>query len=203
VALRVRELMSRPAVIVRPDTSVKQVAALLVRRQISVVPVVDDDGRLVGIVSEADLIPRHDAVESRGEFEHVEQLLDFLPRTAADVMTRTVLTVPEDADVTKAARIMLEEHVKQAPVVRDGKVVGIVSRRDLLRPLARSDAEIRAEVAGLLDDELLGLGEVAVAMLPGGVVRLRGPTEPWQRRLAEVLAGSVPGVTAVVFADPP
>jgi CBS domain-containing protein len=195
--------MSRPVITVRPDTSVKQVAALLVQQQISAVPVVDDAGRLVGIVSQADLVPRHGALQSRGEFEHVEQLLDFLPRTAADVMTRAVLTVPEDADVTQAARIMLDEHVKQVPVVRDGKVVGIISRRDLLRPLARSDAEIRAEVAALLDDELLGLGKVAVAMLPGGVVHLSGLTEPWQRRLAEVLAASVPGVTAVVFAEPP
>jgi len=196
------DVMSSPVVTVGPGMPVKEVAALLVRHSISAVPVVDAAGTLLGIVSEADLVPLQAVPESRGRFQRSDELLRYLPRTAADAMTRDVVTLPEDADVAQAALLMLERAVKRIPVVRDGRVTGIVSRRDLLRALARSDAEVRAEVEDLLDEEQLQLGGVDVSVA-GGIVSLAGLAGAGGRRAAEILARSVPGVVAVTFADRP
>jgi len=196
------DVMSSPVVAVGPGMPVKEVAALLVRHSISAVPVVDAAGTLLGIVSEADLVPLQAVPESRGRFQRFDELLRYLPRTAADAMTRDVVTLPEDADVAQAALLMLERAVKRIPVVRDGRVTGIVSRRDLLRALARSDAEVRAEVEDLLNEEQLQLGGVDVSVA-GGIVSLAGLAGAGGRRAAEILARSVPGVVAVTFADRP
>jgi len=196
------DVMSSPVVTVGPGMPVKEVAALLVRHSISAVPVVDAAGTLLGIVSEADLVPLQAVPESRGRFQRFDELLRYLPRTAADAMTRDVVTLPEDADVAQAALLMLERAVKRIPVVRDGRATGIVSRRDLLRALARSDAEVRAEVEDLLNEEQLQLGGVDVSVA-GGIVSLAGLAGAGGRRAAEILARSVPGVVAVTFADRP
>jgi CBS domain-containing protein len=116
-------------------------------------------------------------------------------------MTRHVVALPEDATVAEAASLMVERAVKRIPIVRDGRVTGIISRRDLLRALARPDAAIRAEVEELLDERVLQLGEVRVAVL-GGVAHLSGPPDRGGQRLAEVLVRSVPGTVGVTFDDP-
>jgi CBS domain-containing protein len=90
--------------------------------------------------------------------------------------------------------------VRSIPVLRGGRLTGIVSRRDLLRALARSDAELRAEVEEQLADPNLLLGAVGVAV-DGGVVRLTAARDRTTRQLAGVLARSVPGLVAVSFAD--
>jgi CBS domain-containing protein len=199
--LCVKELMSSPVVTVPPELPVKQVAALLVERCISAVPVLDARGQLVGIVSEADLVPLQAAPQRSRRFPHPDRLLEFLPDTAGEAMTRHVVALPEDATVAEAASLMVERAVKRIPIVRDGRVTGIISHRDLLRALARPDAAIRAEVEELLDERVLQLGEVRVAVL-GGVAHLSGPPDRGGQRLAEVLVRSVPGTVGVTFADP-
>jgi CBS domain-containing protein len=199
--LCVKELMSSPVVTVPPELPVKQVAALLVERCISAVPVLDARGQLVGIVSEADLVPLQAAPQRSRRFPHPDRLLEFLPDTAGEAMTQHVVALPEDATVAEAASLMVERAVKRIPIVRDGRVTGIISHRDLLRALARPDAAIRAEVEELLDERVLQLGEVRVAVL-GGVAHLSGPPDRGGQRLAEVLVRSVPGTVGVTFADP-
>jgi CBS domain-containing protein len=201
MVMRVKQIMSSPVVAVAPGTPVKEVAATLVARGVSAVPVVRADGSLAGIVSEGDLVPLQAMPEPGGRFGRVERLLDFLPRTAADAMTRRVVTISEDADAASAARLMLEHAVRSLPVVRDGRMTGIVSRKDLLRVLARSDTALRAEVEELLEDRNLLLGGAVEVAVSGGIVRLCGPRDPVTRRLAGVLARSVPGVVGVSFAD--
>ncbi|MGH2655556.1 MAG: CBS domain-containing protein [Actinomycetota bacterium] len=195
--MRVKDIMATPVVTVTPNQALKEVAALLVERGISAVPVVDQNDQLVGIVSERDLIPLETTPEPRSRILPVKGRR-HVPTTVAEVMTPDVVTLPESADAAEAARLMLDRGVKRIPIVKGPRVVGIVSRRDLLRVLARTDREIRAEIEELLDDEILMLGRFR-AQVANGVVTLSGPADERSRRLAEVLARSVPGVLAVRF----
>jgi len=193
--MRVRDVMSSPVITVPPDKRLKEVAELLVTHGISAVPVVDD-GELVGIVSEADLVPLELAPDPRA---HLAPLADppvDLPRVAAEVMTRAVVALHEDADTAQAGRLMLDRRIKSIPVVRGRQVVGIVARRDLLEVLARRDQDIARDLEALLASELGATGPFRVAVRDG-IARLTGPTDPTSRRLATLLARDVPGVVAV------
>lgn len=195
--MRTKDIMTTPVVTVGPERPPKDVAELLVERGISAVPVIDENERLVGIVSEADLVVLETVPGP------TSRILPLRPRrkvptTVAEVMTREVITLPGSADAAEAARLLLDHDVRRIPIVEEGRVVGIVSRRDLLRVLARSDREILREVEELLDDEILMLGRFR-AQVADGVVTLSGPADERSRRLAEVLARSVPGVLAVRF----
>jgi len=200
--MRAAEIMTTGVVTVRPSTHVKDVAALLVARGINAAPVVDEHGELVGIVSEADLV----MLEGQPDpLRHAIPAADLggrkdAPRTAGQVMTRRVVALPEDSDVAEVARLMLERRIKQIPIVSGNRVVGIVSRRDILKVLARSDTDIHVELEDLLDDEIRMIGRFR-AEVSDGVVTLRGPDDAESRRLVELLARSVPGVIAVRFAD--
>jgi CBS domain-containing protein len=200
--MRIGEIMTTGVVTVRRETAIKEVASLLVERRINAVPVVEQDQRLVGIVSEGDLIrlergpdPLQHAIP--GRYRH-----EPMPAIAGDVMSHKVIALQEEADVGEAARLMVERRIKQIPVVRDGRVVGIVARRDLLRVLARSDDEIQRELEELLEEEAEALGRFR-ADVSGGVAILRGPGERGRRRLAESIARSVPGVASVRFEEQP
>jgi CBS domain-containing protein len=120
--VKVTEVMSRKVVTVTADTHVKEAGRLLVELGISALPVVDAKGVLVGIVSKSDMAPTTKASTAMA---------------VADVMTTDVLTVAANSEVSKAARIMLESGVERLPVVHGRRVVGIVSRGDLVRVLAR------------------------------------------------------------------
>lgn len=198
--MRARDIMTTEVVTVGPTTPVKAAAALLVERGISAVPVVDEDGALLGIVSEADLVGLETDLDPRAHVIPPSHHERYVPATVQEIMTREVVAASEDADAAELARLMLERRVKRIPIVSGNRVVGIVSRRDLLRVLARSDEAIRGEVEELLDDEILMIGRFAVEV-SNGVVGLTGPHDPASRRLAELLARSVPGVLAVRFAD--
>lgn len=191
--------MSQPVITVAPGTPLKEVAAILVGHGISAAPVVTESGELVGIVSESDLLH----LEAPDPRRHIApQPPGGAPlRTAADAMTREVVALPEDADVAEVARAMLDRGVKRIPILSAGRITGIVSRRDILKVLARSDGEIRDELQELLDDEVEILGRFE-SRVSEGIVTLRGPRERAGRRLAELLARSVPGVVAVRFEDP-
>jgi CBS domain-containing protein len=193
--MRVREVMSSPVVTVTPDTAVKAAGRLLVERGFTALPVVDA-GKLVGIVSEADLIPLESRPDPRS---HILPLDDSggVPHMVAEVMTREVVVLPPDADAALAVRAMLARGLRSIPVAAGGELVGIVTRRDLLRVLARSDEEIRRELAALLAQELPD--EPITLAVVDGVVTLTftGGPAPHDRRLAELLASTMPGVLSV------
>jgi CBS domain-containing protein len=182
--MRTRDIMTSPVVTVTPDTSLKDVARILVERGINSVPVVDAAGRLCGIVSEADLLAL-EAASSRGS----------PPHTVKEVMSKSVYTLAEDTDAAAAARMMLRHRLKSVPVVAGDRVVGIVARRDLLRLVARGDDDIRADLQARLANELelLQCLEVEVA---DGVVTVAGAGELGRQLLAG-LARTVPGVVEV------
>ena len=179
--------MSRPVITVRPDCSIKAAAELLMEHDISAMPVTGAKGQLVGIVSEGDLL----TIEARPD----------PPQKVAGVMTRRVRSVPADCEVSQAARILLEDEYRHVPVVNNGRVVGIVSRRDLVKVLARRDEMIKSEITRRLRDLGLetSLGEVGVDV---GVVTIQLDDEGSKRRLAESIAVGVPGVFEVRFLDP-
>ncbi len=144
-----RDIMTRPVVTVRPETSLAEVARALVEHRIGCVPVTDEQGRLRGIVTQTDF-----AAKERGAPFSVETLPQLFSRlmpreaveraheearttTAAEVMISGVITAEEDTPAEEVARRMLHYDIEHIPVVRDGVPVGIVSRHDLLRMIAR------------------------------------------------------------------
>lgn len=182
----VRDVMTVGVVTVTPDTPVKEVASLLVGARVSGVPVVDG-GRVVGIVSESDILPLHEGAPG-----HRVQ-------TAADVMTRKVVTLVEGMTVTEAARVLQRHRIKRAPVTRGESLVGIVTRADLLRPYLRTDAEILAEIEESVLARALGLSPRDVrTRVSDGVVRVEGriPSERIRAILLRLLR-SVDGVVDV------
>ena len=180
--------MTSPAITVTPQTHCKDAAALLVRHRISALPVVDATGSLVGVVSEADLLPLEATPDPRAQAMP-------LPRTVEDVMTPEVHTVDEDTDLGMVARRMLEVHVKRFPVLRGEQVVGVVSRHDLVKVIARKDAEVECAVNTTLLEEGVRLTSIGVHVRDG-VVDLCGD-DAETLRVAAILARSVPGVLDV------
>lgn len=181
--LRARDIMTTPAYTVSPETPVPEIARLLVERRISGVPVVDPEGRLVGIVTEADLLRR----EAQPMPEARRGFLSFLwrnPKLRAgrtvrveEVMTRDVVTATEETSVRELARQMILRKINRIPIVRGGRVVGIVTRNDVLKVFARADAELVAEVRRVLAEELgIDLSRVTVEA-DGGTIRIRGEVD--------------------------
>ncbi len=146
-----KDIMTSPAVIVAPQASVAEVSALLVSRRISAVPVCNPDGSLAGLISEADIIrPFRESVRLRqnwwlgllAEGEDLSQeFLDYLlqdTRPAADLMAHYVITADEQTTLPQIAELMTSHGVKRIPILRDGRVTGIVSRSDLVAAIARA-----------------------------------------------------------------
>ena len=190
----VGELMTRSVVTTSPETSIRDAIRRLNRHNITAMPVLDDDNRLVGIVSEADLL--RDAVvdDPRSSARPRETWVEPPPSTVADVMSQHVVSVAENADVAYAARLMLETGVKSIPVVHEDLVVGMVSRRDLIHALATTDDRIKQQMESLLLEAELPEWKVSV---DDGNVVLAGPDDARDAKVAETLARTVPGVTAV------
>lgn len=188
----VREVMSAPAVTVGQSTPVKDALRLLDQCSVTAMPVVDVRGRIVGVVSEADLIRDAVRIDVRTHQIPQEDTLDH-PRRVEDVMSLFLLTVDADADLTEAVDLMTTSAAKSLPVVDGGRVVGVVSRSDVIHVLARSDQQIRAEV----DDLLRSAGTDWEVEVRDGIVDVSGPADDAQRRVAQAVAGSVTGVIAV------
>lgn len=181
--MRLRDVMSVGVVAVPSRTTVKEAAGLMVGAKVSGLPVVDD-GLLVGIVTESDLQPVHEGAPGRRV------------QTVGDLMTRKVVTLVEDMTVTSAARVLERHGVKRAPVMRGDRLVGIISRCDLLRPYLRTDSEILAEVEEAV---IAGIGERASRIDPvveEGVVTLAG--EVVSERARSILVRLARGVDGVV-----
>jgi len=201
--------MSAAVVTVRPETSVKDVARLLAERKISGIPVVSGDDEVVGVISEADLL-----VKEAGRTPRRGSVLGSLlgsrrpggrrkleARLAGEAMTSPPITIAPYSAIATAAETMLAHGVKRLPVVRADRLVGIVSRSDLMRALARSDHEVAADVREQIESLLALAGEFAdfsqlTLAVHDGEVRLSGRVR--RRTVAEVLPAVVARVAGVV-----
>jgi CBS domain-containing protein len=199
--VKVREIMSRPVFTVSAGTGIKAAATLLAEHGVSALPVVNGKGELVGIVSEADLISIETRPDPRTQAMPLAPTAGSSPKTVAEVMTREVITVSSGSEVSQAARIMLDAGIKRVPVLEGRRVVGILSRRDLIKVIARSDGDIEGEIERRFRElglNVLGRGGVSVA---AGIATLRvDGSGASDRRLAESVALMVPGVLEVRFA---
>lgn len=208
--LKVRDVMTPELVTVRPTTPIKEVARLLIEHDISGMPVVEDNGHVVGVVSEGDLIVKEqgaDPVERRalarifGESPATRaQLAKVLALTAGDAMTAPAMTISADAFVAEAAAMMARSQVNRLPVVEGDVLTGIVSRADVVRAFARTDEELAEAVRqdALYRTLWLDPGMFDVVVM-NGRVRIRGQVERRSEAdLIERITALVPGVTGVI-----
>jgi CBS domain-containing protein len=221
--MRAMDVMTTDVIAVNPDTTVQALATLLAERGISGAPVVDSSERLVGIVSEGDLLHRAEIGTARRHRERRRSwwLDDFASdlareyvkshaRTVKDIMTRDVVTVTEDTDLGDVAALLEAKRIKRVPVIRDGKVIGIISRANLVRALGATkgappregegdDRTIRAQLLAELGRE-----EWAKVWPEDIIVRDRvvhfwlSSDEPEEKKQAlRVAAETIPGIRGV------
>lgn len=190
-------VMTTDLVTVKPDTEFKDIAALLASAGISAVPVVDAARGLVGVVSEADLLPREEAVNTgirdRGRRRKADALL------ARDLMTSPVRTVDVDEALPEVARQLAAHHLRRLFVLRDGKLAGVIARRDLVAVFLRPDDEIRAEIETEVFGDALGAepGSYSVTVADGCVTLLGRLSRSTATLIAADLTARVPGVLEV------
>jgi CBS domain-containing protein len=203
--------MTTDVVTARLETTYKRLVEKMLDRRVSGVPVVDDDGRLLGIVTEADLVDKQAYGNApEGLLGMLRQVVFGPPSevaekawalTAGGLMTADVHTATPDEDVTHAARRLLEHNFKRLPVVTaDGLVVGIVSRRDLLAAFARSDEQIAGDVRRTLADPLAVPEDARIEDIHvrDGRVVLRGSVDrPSDVDVVSAAVRRVPGVITV------
>jgi len=216
--MRAMDVMTRDVITVGPNTSISEIAELFLRRRISGVPVVDGNGKLLGLVSEGDLVRR---VET-GTDPRYSWWLDLLTESseraasyaktrgkkAQDVMTTNVVTATETTALRDIAGLMERHRIKRVPIVRDGKIVGIVSRANLIQGLAshgdlekvpsRADEAIRDSVLRELN------AQTWTSMLTKNIVVTDGIVHLWgfvrseeERRAIKVAAENAPGAKGV------
>ena len=198
----VKDVMTADVVAVRPGTTFKELAAALRQYRVSGFPVVDDAGRVTGVVSEADMLAKEALAEPglvTGLMHHSD-VRKAEGLTAGDLMTRQVVTVSPDDPVEQAARMMHFLRVRQLPVVNSGgELVGIVSRSDVLSVFDRPDEDIRKDIVDtmLLHEFLIDPRQFRVTV-KAGVVTMEGTPETAALGRALVRkARHVPGVVAV------
>lgn len=200
----VAAVMTTQVVTVGPDSLYKDVVERLRTRKVSAVPVVDSEDRVIGVVSEADLLVKEERPDGGpgGPLLHPHgDAAKALARNAAALMTAPAVTVGPEATLTEAARLMHRKHVKRLPVVdAHGRLLGIVSRSDLLQPYMRTDVAIREEVRVDVIQHTLAMDPASVVITAtDGVVRLEGQVE--RKSLAPITARLVQGVEGVVAVE--
>jgi CBS domain-containing protein len=213
------DVMIREVVTVGPDTPVLQIVQLLLSRGISGVPVVDEDGGLVGVVSEGDLLRRVEiGTEKRrgswrafftGTATLAEEYVRSRGTVARDIMTREVVSVARTTPLADIAELMEQRHIKRVPVLEDGRLVGLVSRSNLLRAFASQHAEpgpgAAADDTAIREALLAELGRQTwsrraenTVVVTDGVVHLWGLVATGEElRALELAAHGVAGVKAV------
>ena len=191
----VKDVMTTRVVSVKRGTSFKEMAIALRENRVSAFPVIDDDGKVIGVVSEADMLARKvlsTGMLHRGEQDKAEDL------TAGDLMTHPAITVSPEDSVEVAARLMYTLQIKRLPVIdSSGRLAGIISRTDVLATFDRSDEQIRKEVTDdvIWHEFAAGPGQLAVTV-QAGVVTLEGNAET--AALADVIVRKVRHVQGVV-----
>ncbi|WP_439381068.1 CBS domain-containing protein [Amycolatopsis lexingtonensis] len=184
--MKARDIMTRPVVRVGPATPVREAIVLLTEHCVAALPVVGADDAVLGVFTEADAL--RSGVAGRGPSPEV---------LVGTMMTAPAETVGLDTDVTEIARRMLGDRLRSVPVVDDGVLVGIVSRRDMLSPLVRQDDSIASHLNALLTD-YSGHRERWTVSVTGGMVTVRGVfTDEAERRVVAALAKTVYGVIGV------
>jgi len=215
--LTAADVMATAVIAVRPETSIHEIAKLLCDHHISGVPVIDDEERLVGIVSEGDLIGHAQlAGEQRrswwqtflsGPMVLAQHYAKSHGRTASDVMTKEVVTVLETTSIADTARALEQHRIKRVPVLRNGRLVGIVTRSNLLQVLAIADVSkpmnvadriIRERLNDELEDQPWAYLLSKNIVVENGVVHLFGIVQSEEERHAIRLAAeNQAGVKAV------
>ena len=206
--MRVRDLMTERVLSIGPEAPIKDVARILVEHRISGLPVCDVEGHVLGVVSEGDILYKEHDPETGHRGGPLSWIVEGVPTgetakasalTAATAMTAPAITVAPYESVAEAARLMCERGVNRLPVVKDEKLIGIVTRADLVRAFIRGDEEIAKEIR----DDVLGrtlwidIGKVGVEVSRGSV-KLDGSLHTRSdAELLEKLVVRVPGVVAV------
>jgi CBS domain-containing protein len=205
--MRVRDIMTTDPIRVGPDTLLKEAARLMVRHQVSGLPVVDESGNLVGMVTEGDFLRQ----EADRERPYGASLLDALfgegvveiasAETVGEVMSRDLVTITPDAGIGEAARIMTHHSIKRLPVLdTDGALIGIISRADVVNAFTKPDDVIEDEVREDIVRRLLFLDPDTIDVnVSDGIVTLRGELENrTEAQLLEELTRRIAGVVRVV-----
>jgi CBS domain-containing protein len=205
----VGDVMSTEPITIRPDTPFKEIVDVLIRHGIGGVPVTSSDGRLLGVVTEGDLLTKP-AFSTRTRRARTKLQTWFgLGRdarrkatglTAREIMTAQVVTAAPYEYLDDVALRLVEHRIGRLPVVDDGRLVGIVTRKDALRPFDRSDDDIAADVQAALDDRVtFEYGHDARFSVKEGVVELTGtvPAPDYVNALADTVAH----VSGVVHVD--
>jgi CBS domain-containing protein len=216
--MRAIDVMVRDVLTVRPDTDVADAIKLLAEHDVSALPVLDKEGNLVGVLSEADLIHRAEIGTEKhrpwwlgavtGASTLAEEFAKSHGKKVGEAMTESVISVTEETPLSEVAALFERKRIKRVPVVEDGKFVGIVSRSNLIQALASgvghidqhddTDRQIRFELLSRLKDQpWTGFGERNITV-SDGVVHLWGlvGTES-ERKALLALAEGVPGVVRV------
>lgn len=215
--MQARDIMTTAVATASPDTTARDIARQLLDRNISALPVIDGSGGLVGIVSEGDLMRRSENETERKKSwwldlftmpeDRQREYIKSHGQRAADIMTRKIVSVSEDASLTEISATLEKHHVKRVPVLRNGKLVGIVSRADLLRGLATAnldsaatstnDRDLKTAVEEAGKQAGVDMFFITVA-IKDGHVHIWGMTETQQSKKAlRIAAAGVPGVKAV------
>jgi CBS domain-containing protein len=215
--MKARDVMVAPVITASPNASIKSVAETFVRHRISAVPVVDEKGAVVGIISEGDLLHRAEAGTEKQRpwwlraFTGSEALADEYvkahARKVSDVMTRQVVTASPETPLHEVAALLEKHSIKRVPIVENGQLVGIVSRANLVQAVASAGKALEIPLSdSAIRDKLLehlkaqdwahtGLLNVTVN---GGVVDLWGiANSATERQAIRVAAEAMPGVRAV------
>ena len=206
--MRVKDVMTSPVMTVGLDASLKEVAELLSHYRISGLPVTNEAGRVVGVVSEADFLYKERAAKPKERKGLLGLLLEggtdarekLNAATAGEAMTAPAITIEPSLTVAEAAAIMLDERINRLPVVEGDTLVGIVTRADLVRAFVRSDEEIAAEIREDVVLRSLWIAPERVSVeVQDGVVTLAGEVETQaEAELLPQFAQRVPGVVSVL-----
>jgi CBS domain-containing protein len=176
----VKDVMTTQVVVVRRGVTFKEMAATLRRCRVSAFPVVDENGKVIGVVSEADMLAKEALAAHRmvDGLVHHREVQKAEGVTAGDLMTHPAVTVRPEDSVEHAARLMYSLRIKRLPVVNaGGGLVGLISRTDLLAVYDRPDEQIRAEIEGLILHEFLEDPRQFAVTVKDGVVTLAGSPE--------------------------
>jgi CBS domain-containing protein len=196
--MRAKDIMTSPVHVIWQNAPVESAAELMTAKVITALPVVDAKGALVGMVSEGDLLWHRVPSDPTA---HIRRYPDTDPENrpgmVVEVMSQYPLTTTPDADVAEVVDMMLQHDVRSMPVLEDRNVIGIISRRDILRAVVRGDDVLTQEVQHRLDEYADGTHRWTAAV-EGGIATVIGEyNNDTERAVVEVLARTVPGVVAV------
>ncbi|MGH3798408.1 MAG: CBS domain-containing protein [Pseudonocardiaceae bacterium] len=194
--MRVGDVMTRSVVTTTPQAPVKDAAVVLAGHGVTALPVVDETSQLVGVLTEADVVRGRIPPDPRRRAWRGSRAGSTPPASVAEVMSSPALTANPQTDAADLARMMIDRGLRSVPVVDEGRVVGIVTRRDLVRTIARDDSLIAADIRRRLE-AYGGLDRWTVHAQQGSVTITDAYADPADHHVALVLAQAVPGVVHV------